>query len=151
MEVDVRERPADRMTLVLLEHRVMRRLLALDHHVDDRVQPRGPRERGAKLALADDERPRMPLAVEDARDEALLSEAPDAPGAELVGPALGHLQRDALVRHRRTMVAEPVCRVRSLGADEPLSLEHIQGTVHVRHGAPEAQLSRARARDRARP
>ena len=42
VEVDVRERAADRMLLVLLEHRVMRRLLPLDHDVEDRVEARPP-------------------------------------------------------------------------------------------------------------
>ena len=36
VEVDVRDRAADRMLLVVLQHGVMRRLLALDHDVDDR-------------------------------------------------------------------------------------------------------------------
>ncbi len=110
MEVDVRQRAADRMLLVLLEHRVVRGLLPLDHHVEDRVQPRRAGQRRAELTLPDDDRARMPLAVEDARDQALLPEAPDAPRADLVGSALGDLERDALARHRRTMVAEALLR-----------------------------------------
>ena len=38
----------------------------------------------------------MPLAVENARDQALPPEAPDAARADLVGSAFGDLKRDAL-------------------------------------------------------
>ena len=106
VEVDVRQRPADRMALELLEHRMVRRLLPLDDHVDDRMQPRRPGEDGPELALADEDRTRVALAVEDARNHPLAAEAAHATRADLIGRPLHDLQRDAIARHRRTMVAE---------------------------------------------
>ena len=96
VEVDVRQRAADRVTLVVLEDRVVRRRLALDHHVDDRVEARRPGEGRAELALTDEDRARVALAVEDARHQPLLAEAAHAARADLVGPALGDLERDAV-------------------------------------------------------
>ena len=108
VEVDVRERAADRMLLVLLEHRVVRRLLPLDHDVDDRVQPRRVGERRPQVALLDEDRAGVTLAVEDAGNEPLLAEAANATRADLVGIAGGDLESDAVARHRRTMVAEGI-------------------------------------------
>ena len=82
-------------------------LLTRDHHVEDRVQTRRPGQGGAELPLADDDRARVSLTVENARNEAFLAEAADTARADLVGFPLGHLQRDAIARHRRTIVAEP--------------------------------------------
>ena len=45
-QVDVRDRPADRMLLVLREDRRMNRRLSLDDDVENRVKPRGPGHRG---------------------------------------------------------------------------------------------------------
>ena len=70
VEVDVRDRATNRMLLVVLEHGVMRRLLAFDHDVDDPVQPGGAGQRDAELSLTDDER-LVRLSVEHARDQAL--------------------------------------------------------------------------------
>ena len=74
VEVDVRDRAADRMLLVVLEHRVMRRLLALDDDVDDPVQAGGAGQRDSQLPLADDER-LVRLPVEHARDQPLTTQA----------------------------------------------------------------------------
>ena len=103
----MRERPADRVLLVVLEHRVVRWSSA------PRSRRRGSRagptagQRGAQLALAR----RRSRARAPCRRGRPGSGPPcggaDAARAELVGLALGHLQRDPLARHRRTMVAEP--------------------------------------------
>ena len=106
MEVDVRQRAADRVPLEVLENCVVRGRLALDDDVDDRVEARGARQRGAKLPLLDDDRARMTLPVQHAGNEALLAETADATRADLVGVAFGNLESDALARHRRAMVAE---------------------------------------------
>ena len=68
--------------------------------------PDGPVSAVAEVALADDDRARVPLAVEDTGDQPLPAEAAHATGSDLVGRALGDLQGDAIARHRRTMVAE---------------------------------------------
>ena len=105
VEVDVRERAADRVALEVLENGVMGGRLPLDHDIDDPVEPGRPRERGAKVALADDDRPRVALAVEDAGDQPLLAEATDVARADLVGVPLGDLESDAIAGHRRRIVA----------------------------------------------
>ena len=91
VEVDVRERAADRMALELFEHRVVRRRLTLDHDVEDRVQARRPSERRAELALLHDDRTRVALAVEDSRNEPLLPQAAHTARADLIGRALRDL------------------------------------------------------------
>ena len=106
VEIDMRERAADRMALEVLEDRVMRGRLALDHHVDDRVEARRPGQRRPELALLDDDRARVTLPVEDAGHQPLLPEAADATRADLIGSALGDLECDAIARHRRRIVAE---------------------------------------------
>ena len=106
VEVDVRQRAADRVPLEVLENCVVRGRLPLDHDVDDRVEPRRARQRGAKAALAHDDRARMTLPVEDAGHQALLAEAAHATRADLLGSAFGDLEGDTIARHRRAMVAE---------------------------------------------
>ena len=98
VEVDVRDRAADRMLLIVLQHGVMRCLLTLDHDVDDPVQPRRTGQSDAQLSLADDER-LVRLAVEHARDQALAPQALDVAGAELIGAALLDLECDPVPGH----------------------------------------------------
>ena len=98
MEVDVRDRSADGMLLVILEDGVMRRLLAIDHDIDDPVQPGRAGQGDPQLPLADDEG-LVGLAVEHARDEPLAAQALDVAGAELIGAALLDLESDPVPRH----------------------------------------------------
>ena len=98
VEVDVRDRAADRVLLVVLEHGVMRRLLALDHDVDDPVQPGRAGQGDPQLPLTDDER-LVRLAVEHAGDQALAAQALDVAGAELIGAALLDLEGDSVPGH----------------------------------------------------
>jgi len=98
VEVDVRDGVSHRMALVVLQDGVMRCLLAVDHDVDDRMQARRACQRGAQLALTDDERLRH-LAVEDAGNQPLLPQALRVAGAELVGAALPDLECDPVSGH----------------------------------------------------
>ena len=98
VEVDVRDRAADRVLLVVLEHGVMRRLLALDDDIDDPVQARGAGQGDPQLALADDEG-LVGLAVEHAGDQALPAQALDVAGAELIGAALLDLESGSVPGH----------------------------------------------------
>ena len=138
VEVDVRERAANRVALEVLEDGVMGRRLALDHDVDDRVQARGARERRAEAPLVDDDRARVALAVEDTGNEPLLAEAAHAAGADLVGSALGDLESDAIARHRRTMVAE-AARERAVAGgicEIDLTDERLRGSRASSHRRP---------------
>ena len=81
VEVDVRDGATDRVALVVLEDGVMRGRLPLDHDVDDPMEPGRSRERHAKGALADEDRPRVALPVEDAGHHPLLAKATDAAGS----------------------------------------------------------------------
>ena len=76
----------------------MRSLLALDHDVDDAVQPRRTRQGDAQLSLTDDER-LVRLAVEHTGDQALAPQALDVAGAELIGAALLDLECDSVPGH----------------------------------------------------
>ena len=58
LEVDVGDPALDRILLVLLEHGRVRRLLPLEHDVEDRVQPAAARERTAEVALGHRDRVR---------------------------------------------------------------------------------------------
>ena len=98
VEVDVGDRAAKRVLLIVLQHRVMRRLLALDHDVDDGVEPGGPREGDTQLALADDEC-LVRLPVQHAGDQPFAAQALDIPGAELVGAAFRHFECDSVLGH----------------------------------------------------
>ena len=82
LQVDVADVAADRVALVLLEDRRLRRRLAVDDDVEHRVQARRAGQRRAQLALVDGERLRRRTAVEDARNEALLAQAPRLGRAE---------------------------------------------------------------------
>ena len=67
VQVDVREPSARNFLLVVLEHGRMRRLLAGEDDVQDRVQSAVARQDAAELALFDGERVRrVPAPVEDA-------------------------------------------------------------------------------------
>ena len=90
--------PRSGMLLVVLEHGVMRRLLAVDHDVDDPVEPGRPGQGDPQLALADDER-LVRLPVEHAGDQPLTAQALDVAGAELVGAALLDLECDSVPGH----------------------------------------------------
>ena len=98
VEVDVRDRSADGMLLVVLEHGVMRGLLALDHDIDDPVQPGRAGQGDPQLPLADDEG-LVGLAVEHAGDQPLTPQALDVAGAELIGAALLDLESDSVPGH----------------------------------------------------
>ena len=98
VEVDVCDRPTNRMLLVVLEHGVMWCLLTFDHDVDDPVQAGGAGQRDAQLSLADDER-LVRLSVEHARDQPLAPQALDVAGAELIGAALLDLECDPVPGH----------------------------------------------------
>ena len=98
VEVDVRDRAADGVLLVLLENRVVGRLCTLDHHVDDRVEPGGAGQREPKLPLSD-EKGLVCLAVEDAGDQSLTPQALHVARAELVGAALLNLECDSVPGH----------------------------------------------------
>ena len=91
-------RPLTDVRLVVLEDRGMRRLLSREDDVEDRVQPRRPRQRLAQLALADREGMRLlPAPVEDAGDQPLAPEPPRRRRAALV--ALLDLDLDSLACH----------------------------------------------------
>ena len=96
LEVDVRDRAAHLVALVVLEDR---RVLAaaVDGDVEHDVAAGRGRQRGAQLALADRDRDGLGAAVEDARNDALLAQAPGFGGSE-DGP-LGNLELDALSCH----------------------------------------------------
>ena len=98
VEVDVRDRAADGVLLVVLEDGVMRGLLALDHDIDDPVQPGRAGQGDPQLALTDDEG-LVGLAVEHAGDEPLTAQALDVAGAELIGAALLDLESDSVPGH----------------------------------------------------
>jgi hypothetical protein len=89
---------ADRILLVVLEDRGVRRLLPLEDDVEDRVKPALSRQDAAELALGDADRVRLlAAAVEDAGDEALTAQAPSVGRATVL--ALLHLQLDSFAGH----------------------------------------------------
>ena len=96
-QVDVRDRAADRILLILGENRRMHGRLALDDDVEDRVKPRRAGHRRAKLPLGNDDRARVTLPVQNARDEALRAEAPGATRAEIL--ALANFELQPVSRH----------------------------------------------------
>ena len=96
LQVDVRDRAANVVELVLLEHRRVG-LAAVDHDVEHGVQPARAGERVAQVALGDRDRVRLLAAVEDAGDQPLLAQAPRLGRAE-DGTILNE-QFDALTSH----------------------------------------------------
>src|SRR5207302_551881 len=109
LEVDVGDVPADRILLVVLEDRRVRRLLAFEEDVEDRVQTACAREDATQLPFGDADRVRhLPVPVEDAGDEPLPAQSPRVGGATPF--TLPYLQLDPLTRHfRRRMLATCVC------------------------------------------
>src|SRR5207248_271827 len=97
VQVDVDELPADRIVLVLLEDRRVRRLLILEHDVEDRVHARRAGEYAAQVPLGNDDRVRLPVPVEDAWDQTLTAQALRLAGSEPL--ALANLQFDAFTGH----------------------------------------------------
>ena len=73
--------------------------LTLDDDVEDRVQSRGPRHRGAQIALGNDDRARVTLAVENAGNQPLRTQAPRSARAELL--TLAYLQLEPVSGHGR--------------------------------------------------
>src|SRR5262249_27420329 len=96
LQVDVHDRAAHLVALVLLEDR---RVLAaaVDGDVEHRVRAGTGREGGAEITLADADRDRLRASVEDARDEALPAQASRFRRAE--PRALGDGQLDTLSGH----------------------------------------------------
>ena len=96
-EIDVRDRPANRILLVVGEDRRMDCLLPLDDDVEDRVQPGHAGHRRPELALGDDDRTRVTLAVQDPRDEPLRAQTTGATRAEIL--ALAHFELQPVTGH----------------------------------------------------
>jgi hypothetical protein len=103
VKVDVRDDALDRVLLVVLEDGVMRGRMALDHHVDDRVETGRPGQRGPKLALTDEDRAGLILAVQDSRDETLPAQSTHASRAALAICALLDLECDPVPGHGRRL------------------------------------------------
>src|SRR6266511_3399701 len=98
VEVDVRETAARHFLLVVLQHRGMRRLLAVEDDVEDRMRAGVAGEHAPKLALVHAERVRRLAApVEDTGDEALLPQAPGIGGAARL--TLLNLESNPLTGH----------------------------------------------------
>ena len=100
VKVDVEKAGAGRIQLVVLDDRVVGLLLALENDIEDRVQPVVASQRLAELALLYAERMCLVAApVENARDEAFLTQAPRGRAPARL-PCL-HLQLDSLSCHFR--------------------------------------------------
>ena len=98
VEVDVRDVAAQRILLVVLQDRRVRRLLPLEDDVEDRVQPAGAGQHPPQLALRHADGVRLlALAVEHPRDQPFLPQPPRVGRAAPV--ALPHLELDAFTRH----------------------------------------------------
>ena len=82
----------------------MRRLLAFEHDVEDRVQAAFARERPAQLALGDRDRVRLGAAVEHARDQPLPAQTLRDARADFL--ALLDFETDSLSGHDRRMECE---------------------------------------------
>ena len=105
VQVDVRDVPANRILLIILEDRCVRRGLPFEDDVEDRVEPAGAGQDPAQLTLGHgDGVGLLALAVEDARDKTFLAQAPSVGGTTPF--ALSNLQLDPFSRHfRRRMLA----------------------------------------------
>ena len=92
------ELPAHRILLVVLEDRRVRRLLPVEHDVEDRVQTRVAGQRLAQFALEHADCVRLhAAAVQDARHVAVPAEAPRIARAERL--TLLHLELDPFTAH----------------------------------------------------
>ena len=89
-EIDVRDGAANRIALEMGQHRRMHGLLALDDHVEDRVEPRRAGNGRSKIPLGDEDRARVALPVEDAGHEPGRAQAPRVARPALL--ALLHLE-----------------------------------------------------------
>ena len=90
--------PADRIDLVLLEDRRVRRGLPLEDDVEDRVQAVTARQDAPELTLLHADRVGLvPAPVQDAWDVALLAQAPRVAGSPLL--ALLYLETDSFAGH----------------------------------------------------
>src|SRR5262249_12016430 len=98
LQVDMRDVPADRVLLIVLEDRRVRRRLALQDDVEDRVQAALASQNTTELALGDADRVRLlAVAVEDAGNEALTAQA--ARVSRAASLALLDLQLDSFSGH----------------------------------------------------
>jgi len=98
VKVEMRDLAADRVDLEVLQDRGVRRLLARERDVEDRVAAVRAAQRRPQLALGDGDGMRLlPAAVEDAGDVPLLAESARLARTELL--ALQHLETDSLSSH----------------------------------------------------
>src|SRR6266540_6324830 len=97
LQVDVDQPTLDRILLKLLQDRGVRRLLALEHDVEDRVQAGVARQHAPEVALGYGDRMRLRAAVEDTRNQAPLAQAPRF--ARALALALGNLETDPFTGH----------------------------------------------------
>jgi hypothetical protein len=93
----VRDRPAHRILLIVGEDRRMHRLLALENHVEDRVESRRPAHRSAQRPLRDRDRTGLPVAVEHAGNDPLGAQAAGMARATLL--ALAHFELYSVAGH----------------------------------------------------
>ena len=81
LKVDVRDRPAHAVELVLLEHRGMR-VAGLDDDVEHGVRAGAAGQRRPQVPLGDRDRDRRLAAVQDAGDQTLVAQPARLGGAE---------------------------------------------------------------------
>ena len=96
-QIDVRDRPANRILLVVGEHRGMDALLPFEHDVQDRVEAGRAADSGPKLALGDGDRAGVAVPVENSRHDAVRAQAPRMARAALV--ALTNLELEPVSGH----------------------------------------------------
>ena len=98
------------------------RRAAVDRDVEHGVRAGGRRQRRAQLALADRDRDRLRAAVEDARDQPLLAQAPGLGGPELVRSETTSLTRS------------PATAGECSGQPRPLACRRAPGSLSVAAG-----------------
>ena len=123
------EARADRVELVVLEHGVVRGLLAVEDDVEDRVQAVVAGQDAAQLALLHDERVRLlAAAVEDAGDHP--GRAQTARLRATRGLARLHAQLYAFAGHRRASVAKASRKALcGLGLEAALELRDVDAQL----------------------
>jgi len=87
VQVDVRDAAPHLVHLVVLENRGVGAALAVDLHVENRVQARGAGQRPAELAFLDGDRDGLAAPVEDAGNEPLAAQAASLARAETLALA----------------------------------------------------------------
>ncbi len=98
LQVDVRDVASNRVLLIVLEDRGMRRVLPLHDDVENRVQPSLPRQDATEFAFGNGDRMwLLAAAVEHTRDEPFTAQPARVGGAAPL--ALLDLQPDSLTRH----------------------------------------------------